>query len=108
MQHVWIVPESSMNIRCFFTTPYNIDTFEIMDGKTVPAASGMQCTLALKFDPFEPLSHPRVVHLVELIELVRMLKLDVESHTSRARSLPFTVWTLISLHLDCQRNALAT
>ena len=108
MQLVVIEPGYSKKIRCFFTTPYNKDTFKIMDNTTVPAALGMTPILpALRREPTEPLGHPRVVHLVELVELVRMLKLDMESHSSRARSLPITVWTLIPLHLDRQGNTLA-
>ena len=80
-----------------------------MDRTTVLTALGVTpIRPALRREPTELLGHPRVVHLVELVELARMLKLDVESHPSRARSLPITVWTLIPLHLDCQGITLAT
>ena len=75
-----------------------------MGEKTVPVTSERHyCTLSLKSE-LEFLGHPRVVHLVELLELVGMIKLDVESHPSRARSLPVTVWALIPLHLYCQMD----
>ena len=58
--------------------------------------------LPLILEYLESLGHPRVVLLVKLLEFVRMFKLDVETHSSRASSLPFTVWALIPLHLNGQ------
>ena len=58
--------------------------------------------LPLILEHFESLGHPWVVHFVELLEFVRMLKLDVETHSSGARSLPVTVWAMIPLHLNGQ------
>ena len=58
--------------------------------------------LPLILEHLESLGHPRVVHLVELLEFVRMLKLDMETNSSGTSGLPVTVWALIPLHLNCQ------
>ena len=58
--------------------------------------------LPLILERFESLGHPRVVHLVELLEFIRMFKLDVETYSSGASSLPVTVRALIPLHLNGQ------
>lgn len=55
---------------------------------------------------FEPLRHLGVVPLVELLELVRVLKLHVKSHTPGTCRLPVAVGALIPLHLDRHRSLL--
>ena len=54
-------------------------------------------------EPIDSFRHPRKEHLVELLELAKMVELDMKSYFSRARSLHITVWTRILLHLTCAR-----